>query len=247
MAKKYITTFDLETTGKNVEKDKICWICLKKINKETKQIEEVFNRYVNPVIPIEPDAEKIHGLSNNFLSNYLVFKEIAQIIVNFLSDSDIISGYNIMLFDIPILQRELDEAGSDFVICQNMKILDSFNIFKRDTPRTLVAAYKYYTGNDLEGAHDASVDVDATISVLLKQIEEHSDMSIDELCSFSTYDSEIFDINNKFYKSNGDVFFNFGKHKDKRPKDVDRKYIEWVMSLEDFPKSSLKILKDAMK
>ena len=50
MAKKYITTFDVETTGKNVEKDKICWICLKKINKETKQIEEVFNRYVNPVI-----------------------------------------------------------------------------------------------------------------------------------------------------------------------------------------------------
>ena len=46
--KDYIITFDLETTGRNIEKDKICWICLKKINKNTKMIEEVFNRYVNP-------------------------------------------------------------------------------------------------------------------------------------------------------------------------------------------------------
>jgi DNA polymerase III epsilon subunit-like protein len=71
MAKKYITTFDLETTGKNVEKDKICWICLKKINKETKQIEEVFNRYVNPVIPIESDAEKMIEILQDNFQNYL--------------------------------------------------------------------------------------------------------------------------------------------------------------------------------
>ena len=247
MTKKYITTFDLETTGRNVEKDKICWICLKKINKETKEIEGIFNRYVNPMIFIEPDAQKVQGLSNDFLSNYLPFSEIANIVVDFISDSDIIHGYNIILFDIPILQRELDECGIDFVVCQKMKILDSFNIFKRDTPRTLVAAYKYYTGHDLDGAHDASVDVDATISVLLKQIEDHNEMSIDELCKFSTFENDIFDINNKFYKVGNDVFFNFGKNKDKRPKDVDRKYIEWVLSLDDFPKSSLNILKDAMK
>ena len=66
--KDYIITFDLETTGRNIEKDKICWICLKKINKNTKMIEEVFNRYVNPNMTIEPDAQKVHGLSNEFLS-----------------------------------------------------------------------------------------------------------------------------------------------------------------------------------
>ena len=245
--KDYIITFDLETTGRNIEKDKICWIYLKKINKNTKMIEEVFNRYVNPNMTIEPDAQKVHGLSNEFLSNHLPFRDIANLVKDFLLKGDILNGYNIISFDIPILQREFDDNGIDFVISQNMNILDSFNVFKKDTPRTLTAAYKFYTGNDLSGAHDASVDVDATISILLKQIEEKKDMTLDELCSFSAYDSNLFDIYNKFYLLDGHVYFNFGKHKDKRTRDVDRRYVDWVCSLDDFPKSSLKILYDSLK
>ena len=138
--KDYIITFDLETTGRNIEKDKICWICLKKINKNTKMIEEVFNRYVNPNMTIEPDAQKVHGLSNEFFSNHLPFRDIANLVKDFLLKGDILNGYNIISFDIPILQREFDDNGIDFVISQNMNILDSFNVSKKDTPRTLTAA-----------------------------------------------------------------------------------------------------------
>lgn len=246
--KDFLATFDLETSHKEAEKAKICWICIKKISKETKSIVSVFNRYVNPIIDIDPESEKVHGLSNNFLSNHLTFKEIAPFVVDFLEDVDIINGYNIVNFDIPILQKELDDADIDFVITTKMKILDSFNIFKRDTPRNLTAAYKFYTGNDLSGAHDASVDVDATIAVMMKQIEDYSHMSLDRLCDFSLFEKEIFDINNKFYKdSNGDVLFNFGKYKDKKTRIVDKGYIDWILSLDDFPKSSRRILLDSIR
>ena len=79
------------------------------------------------------------------------------------------------------------------------------------------------------------------------QVEEKKDMTLDELCSFSAYDSNLFDIYNKFYLLDGHVYFNFGKHKDKRTRDVDRRYVDWVCSLDDFPKSSLKILYDSLK
>lgn len=246
----FFSTFDLETTSRDTQTAKICEICITKIDKETKKIVDKFHKYVNPMIEIDPDAVKVHGLTNDFLSNHLPFKDLAQLVANFLEGSDI-NGYNIVKFDIPILQRELDEANVDFVISQKCKILDSYIVFERDTPRNLAAALLYYTGEEIKDAHKANGDVDTTIAIVLKQLEEHPEMSFDDMCKYSLYDKEIFDINGKFYKDkNGDVCLTFGKYKDVKISHilkVDKGYINWILSLQDFPISSKNILEKIIR
>lgn len=249
MSKETFVTFDLETTSKNVVDAKICEICIKKINKESKTITEVFHKYVNPLIDIDPEAIKIHGLTNDFLNNHLPFNDIAPMVADFINDSDI-NGYNIINYDIPVLQKEFDAANVDFVITQNCKILDSYIIFKRDTPRNLEAAYLFYTGNQIKDAHKAAGDVDTTIAVVLKQLEDHPEMSFEELCNYSTYNKELFDINGKFFlDKDGDICLSFGKYKDMKIsviKKRERAYLEWILNLKDFPISSKRILENCL-
>ena len=66
--------FDLETTDKSIDTSKICMIAIYKFDKETKTVIDIYKKYVNPTVPVENEAFKVHGLSNTFLSNHLVFK-----------------------------------------------------------------------------------------------------------------------------------------------------------------------------
>ena len=99
----------------------------------------------------------------------------------------------------------------------------------------------------MKNAHDASYDVEATNSVILRQLEIHSDKPFDELCKISNYNKEVVDINGRFYRNEaGDICFNFGKYKDQPVKYCDKGYISWVNSLAEFPLSSKRIMNDAL-
>lgn len=248
MANPFFATFDLETTSKETTEAKICSIFISKINKESLKVVSTFKRYINPEVEVSPEVIKIHGLTNDFLKNYLNFKDNAPLIASFLEDCDI-AGFNIIKYDIAVLQAEFDRAGIDFIVLGQRLVFDAYNIYKKDTPRTLSDAFKFYTGEEMKNAHDASYDVEATNSVILRQLEIHSDKNFDELCLISNYNKEIIDINGKFYRNEaGDVCFNFGKYKDKPVKYCDKGYISWINSLpnESFPLSSKRIMSDAL-
>ena len=53
--------------------------------------------------------------------------------------------------------------------------------------RTLVAAYKFYCGENLEDAHSAMADTQATYEVLLGQLDRYSELEndVDFLAKFS--------------------------------------------------------------
>ena len=53
------------------------------------------------------------------------------------------------------------------------KIIDVQTIFHKMEPRTLRAAYKYYCGEKLVGAHDAENDIRATYEVFKSQLERY--------------------------------------------------------------------------
>lgn len=241
-----ICFFDLETTDKSIDTSKICMIAIYKFDKETKTVIDIYKKYVNPTVPVENEAFKVHGLSNTFLSNHLVFKVLAPGIKDFIENSDL-GGYNITKFDLPILQREFEEAKIEIDLADRL-IFETFNIFKRDTPRTLSAAYQFYTGKEIENAHDASADIEATVEIFKAQMEDHKDLSYEELSSFSLFDQKTADPMNKFYYNNeGSLCINFGKYKGKDVNSLDLSYIEWLLSLKDFPISSKNILKKNIK
>ena len=75
------------------------------------------------------------------------------------------AGFNIARFDLPLLLAEFRRAACKFSL-EGRMVFDAQAIFHRRKPRTPEAALLLYCGQELEGAHDALADVDASIEVI---------------------------------------------------------------------------------
>ena len=181
---KPICFFDLETTGIQVSKDRIVEISILKVfpngNKESK------TWLVNPEMKIPAETTAIHGISDEKVANEPTFKELAPIVYQMIKDCDL-AGFNSDRFDIPLLAEEMLRAEIDFDM-KNTVTVDVQTIFHKKEQRTLSAGYKFYCGKELDGAHSAAVDTNATYEILLAQLERYPDLdnTIKELSEFST-------------------------------------------------------------
>ena len=235
---KNLCVFDLETTSSDQRSARICEISIKKLN-QSLEIIDTYHSFINPTVTVDPEAVKVHGLTDVFLSSKPLFSDLAAFIINFIKGCDI-CGYNVLKFDIPILQREIDNTIVDFSILLECDIVDSYILYQNDNPRKLSNAYYFYTGKciDESKAHQASNDVDFTIEVLKGQheIRQHNLKN----CIDETYNGKKpIDLYNRFYEDeNGEIYFSFGKYKDKPLKSASLDYLLWVINLKDFEKSS---------
>ena len=239
---KPICFFDLETTGVNVSLDRIVEISILKVfpngNKESK------TWLVNPGIPIPSEASNIHGITNDIVKNEPNFKIIAPDIKAMIHNCDL-AGFNSNKFDIPLLAEELLRSKIDFSL-ENILTIDVQTIFHKMEARTLAAALKFYCSKELNDAHTAQADTQATHDVLLAQLDYYSELepNIDFLNTFSTRRKTADFAGFVVYNKQGDMCFGFGKHKDKKVTDVltrEPGYFGWVLNA-DFPRYTKKIL-----
>ena len=114
-------------------------------------------------------------------------------------------------------------------------MVDVQNIFHKMEQRTLVAAYKFYCGKDLENAHSALADTRATLEVLEAQLDRYPETLKNDV-SFLADFTQMFrgvDLACRFvYDDNGVEIVNFGKYKGQTVKDVLRKdpaYKRWIL------------------
>lgn len=263
---KSIVFFDIEATGLNVLKDRIVQIALIKYLPDTPEPIEL-EMLVNPGVPISKESYEIHGISEEKVANEPTFPQIAAKLEAFIGDADL-SGYNLNRFDVPMLMEEFNRAGIHFKI-DDRKIIDVQSIFYKMEPRTLVAAYKFYCGEKLVGAHDALADVKATVAVLKGQINKYADEDyetkdgqilekpikndMNALYEF-THNKQSVDVTNRLkYTSDGDIVFNFGKYIGQPVGPVlakDKQYYHWILE-KDFSvqvkQAVQKILRDYEK
>jgi len=241
---KPIVFFDLETTGVNIAKDRIVEIAILKIypngNKESK------TWLVNPEIEIPKEASDIHGITNEQVVTEPTFKELAPEISKMIEGCDL-AGFNSNRFDIPLLAEELMRAGIDFDM-NNRKAIDVQVIFHKKEQRTLSAGYQFYCHKELEGAHGAAADTNATYEILLAQIEKYDDIgtSVDELSDYSTH-GERADFAGFILKNeDGKEIFSFGKYKGRTVEEVFKEnpgYNAWIQNA-DFPLYTKKVLRE---
>jgi DNA polymerase-3 subunit epsilon len=112
-------------------------------------------------------------------------------------------------------------------------------------PRTLSAAYKFYCEKDLENAHSAETDINATYEVFLAQINKYPQLgnSIDTVMKV-VGEEQIVDFARRMVIENGKEIFNFGKHKGKPVVDVlktEPSYYDWIMKSEFSLHTKLKL------
>ncbi len=240
-----IAFFDLETTGTNLSTDRIVEIAIVKLMPDgTKTVKR---KLVNPEMPIT--NSDIHGITDEMIKDAPTFKLIANEIKQFLDGADL-GGYNSNRFDIPILMEEFLRSGLD-VDLTDRRMVDVQHIFYSMEPRTLTAAYKFYCQKELTDAHSAEVDVQATIEVLLAQIERYEELGV-TLDSILTKvgEEKIVDYARRFsFDDNDNEIFNFGKYKGRKVAEIlkqEPQYYDWMMK-GDFPLHTKKKLTEILK
>lgn len=237
-----ICFFDLETTGVNIAKDRIVEIAILKIYpNETKESKTWL---VNPTIPIPEEVVAIHGISNEKVANEPTFAELAPQIYDMIKDADL-AGYNSDRFDIPLLAEELLRANIDFDM-KNRVSVDVQTIFHKKEERTLSAAYKFYCNQNLDNAHSATADTNATYEILKAQLDKYTDLenNIKELSVFTTRKKVVDFAGFIILNKDGKEVFSFGKHKGKLVEEILDKepgYFNWIQNAE-FPLYTKKIL-----
>lgn len=234
--------FDLETTGTNVVNDRIVELSYIKVYPDGH--EESKTRRLNPGMPIPPASTAVHHITDEDVKDCPTFAQVAKSLHAIFADCDI-AGYNSNKFDVPLLIEEFGRAGLNFDVA-GRNFIDVQNIFHKMEQRTLIAAYKFYCGKNLEEAHSALADTRATYEVLLGQLDRYGELQNDVafLSDFSKVGRAV-DLAARVVLDDQDQpVFNFGKHKGKRVKDVFRRepsFYHWMMQGE-FPKNTKDVI-----
>jgi len=241
-----LVVFDLETTGTSISHDRIVEMALIKVM-PSGEIEKK-ERRINPTIPIPTEVSLIHGIYDEDIKDEPTFKQVAKSLAQWLEGCDL-SGFNILKFDVPMLVEEFLRADVDFDI-DHRKLVDAQKIFHMMEKRNLSSALRFYCDKELVGAHGALADTEATLDVLLAQVEKYDGQEMTDLLGnklgtvandmnalHKLTNGKMVDLAGRMvYKDDVEVF-NFGKHRGKPVLEVLKKepsFYDWMMR-GDFP------------
>jgi DNA polymerase-3 subunit epsilon len=173
---------DTETTGLDIANDhriiEIAGVELlnRKLTKNSYQI------YLNPERTVGPSF-KIHGLSDDFLSDKPFFKDVYKDFLDFIKDSELL--IHNAEFDIGFLNHELNIADLDIKIEDHVsKITDTLSIAREKHPgqrnslEVLTDRYQI-TGYD-RSYHGALIDSEILADVYLAMTGGQRDLGFDD-------------------------------------------------------------------
>jgi len=226
-----IVFFDLETTGTNINSDRIVEICYLKIHPNGN--EEAKTLRINPEMHIPETSTAIHGITDEDVKDCPTFKQVAQNIANDIEGCDI-AGFNSNRFDVPVLAEEFLRANVNMDFSKR-KFIDVQVIYHKLEQRTLSAAYKFYCDKNLEDAHSAEGDTRATYEVLKAQLDKYPDVlenNIDFLSNYSSFTHNVDFAGRIIYNDKNVETFNFGKYKGMPVREVlkrDPGYYSWIL------------------
>jgi DNA polymerase-3 subunit epsilon len=239
--------FDLETTGIDPATDRIVEISALRVDSDGSR--ESRTRRINPERPIPAGATAVHGIRDEDVRDEPTFRQIARGLLEFLGDADL-AGFNVLRFDLPLLDREFRDCGLDLGLA-GRRVIDAMTIFHRMERRDLSAAVSFYLGRSHEGAHAAEADVSATAEVLEAQLERYTDLprAVEELDVWMRDGrADGVDRSGKFVWKDGEALLAFGKHQGKPLRQVAREnpgYLEWV-ARSDFPEDAKRVASEAL-
>jgi DNA polymerase III subunit epsilon len=245
-----LVCFDLETTGTDVVNDRIVQIALIRVDLDGSR--QAFTSLVNPGRPIPPRATEVHGIRDEDVRDAPTLFDLRPQLAALLEGADL-AGFNIVHFDLPLLQEELARNQGRLDL-DGRRILDAMRIFHLKEPRNLGAAMRFYCGCELTDAHSAAADAEAALAVLDAQLDRYDDLPRDPQ-GLHTYcaghDSCYLDRTRKLRWSDaGEAEIAFGKHQGRRLRDLassprDRGYLEWMLG-GDFSQEVKAILREAL-
>ncbi len=230
--------FDLETTGTDPLKDRIVQMAFA-IGKD-----EPRKRLINPGIPIPSEATAIHGITDEMVANEPTFRQLSNSILRELMQSEVIIGYNIRSFDLPLLSEEFARVGITWpAIGEQLAVVDVFDLYREFCPRKLANAVDEFCHRDQTSAHDAAGDV-VDVRDVLQAMQARPEWQA--VSSAIAERPKGLDLAGKLVlDKDGDASYAFGKNQGRKVRQ-DLSYAQWMLKNE-FPANTKACLREEMR
>ena len=164
--KKRTLILDTETTGLNFSNDRIIEIGIVELI-DNVLTQNYFHEYINPEKNINLSAQKVHGISNEFLIGKPTFNKIAKKFLDFIKHDTII--IHNAEFDTNFINKELQNCGFNNI---KNSVVDTIKIAKKEFPGQTVnldsLCRKLDVNNTRQDFHGALLDATLLSKVYLK-------------------------------------------------------------------------------
>jgi DNA polymerase-3 subunit epsilon len=178
---------DFETTGLDPANDRIVELAFVKLMPDGSRTPLV--QRINPGIEVSKAATKVTGIHTLDACGLFwgpPLRKVGERLAAFLDDCDL-AGFNQIAFDVPLWLAECRRHAIAFDMQGRMQVDVRVLFHVKETgwdrflmgPRNLGAAVRHYCGRELEGAHAAEVDSQATADVLLAMLQRYQDLPRD--------------------------------------------------------------------
>lgn len=228
-----LVVFDLEATSTNPKEARVIQVAAQRIIRRNGKlgVSDRLSRLVNPGTSIPQEVVDLTGITNADVADAPPFGQVADALDRLIHDADL-AGFNVHNYDVPLLEAEYERAGRAVPGPADREVLDVLRLEQVLMPRSLEALFERYTGQPLDGAHDAQVDVNATVQVLAAQLREHQPEDRTPSGLASLIRGDFLDDGRKLKRrSDGQVEICFGKHAGKTLLDLQRDhpgYLDWM-------------------
>lgn len=174
---------DTETTGLDPKQGhRIIEIaCLEMVNR--KITGDTYHVYINPQREIEIEAEQVHGISNDFLKDKPLFKDVAQDFLTYVDGAEMI--IHNAPFDVGFIDHELHlwrkSVGKISQFCQitdSLKIARQMHMGQRNSLDALCK--RYGVDNSHREFHGALLDAELLAKVYLLMTGGQSSLFAEE-------------------------------------------------------------------
>jgi DNA polymerase-3 subunit epsilon len=197
---------DFETTGlqPGYRPVEIAWLEFDSLYKVSQSVTSL----IDPQIPIEPGAQRVHGISSEMLAGMPTLEQFLQgeHADKFADEHVLVVAHN-AAFDLPMFAPFCKKATS---LCTMRLAQALYPTAENHKLQTLASMFAV----EVEPTHRAMADVGACFE-LLRTIAKKEDKSIDELLVVASHTSP-------------ESLMPFGKHKGKMIKDLPSDYVAWL-------------------
>ena len=130
-----------------------------------------FHCYLNPERKVSEKAFKVHGYSDNFLSDKMKFRDIADDFLQFIKDKRLI--IHNAEFDLSHLNNELKIIGKNKI---DNEVVDTLSLARNKFPGSQISldalCKKYRIDNSKRAQHTALIDCDLLAKVYINLIDQ---------------------------------------------------------------------------
>lgn len=218
--------YDTETTGISADNDRIVELAAYDPHRN-----QTFCKFINPGMPIPPEASAIHHITDEMVRNAPSFSEVSKEFIEFCDGDVVLIAHNNDAFDIRFMRNEFRRSNLEMPSWHFLDSLKWARRYRPDLPRHSLQFLREIYGIAANTAHRALDDVMVLANVFSFMVDDLTIETIMELLGKPRFVRQM----------------PFGKYRGMALQDLPKDYISWLSSSGGLDKEENKSLRESFK